>query len=201
MGVPAEKLYTLEEYVALEVSTGIKHEYDRGVVTVAGLGRVKATVGGTPEHARLAARLASVLENHLTGKPCKPFSSDLKIKAGARFVYPDVTVLCPPVKRDPELRDVVENPKVIFEVISDSTEAYDRGEKFALYRQNLELTDYILISPTRRYAEHYMRIDADHWNLAFLGPDSMLHLPGIECEIPLAVLYEGMELLMEQPAA
>ena len=99
------------------------------------------------------------------------------------------------MRRDPEFADAIVNPRVVFEVLSDSAEAYDRGEKFALYRQNEELIDYILISPTRVYAEHYMRTDSNTWNLAFLGPGSMLRLPSIECEIPLGTLYEGMEML------
>ncbi len=187
MGLPAEKLYTLQEYVALEAATGIKHEYDHGVVT--------AMAGGTPEHARLAMRLGATLENLVNGKPCKPFSSDLKIKAGGKIHYPDVSVLCPPVKRDFDLPDAVTNPRVVFEVLSDSTEAYDRGEKFAFYRENLELIDYVLISPTRVYAEHYTRTPTNTWNLEFLGPGSVLHLASIECEIPLNSLYEGMEML------
>lgn len=187
MGLPAEKLYTLEEYVKLEAATGLKHEFDSGVVT--------AMAGGTPEHARLAARTTFVLEDNLKGKPCKPFSSDLKVKAGGKVLYPDVSVLCPPVKRDPAFPDAVLNPRVIFEVLSESTEAYDRGAKFALYRENRELTDYVLISPERIYGEHYSRHNDDTWNLTFLGAQSVLRLPSVECEIPLASLYEGMELV------
>lgn len=190
MGLPAEKLYTLSEYVALEVATGIKHEYDHGTVT--------AMAGGTPEHAMMAANIIGLLRDRLKGKPCKPFGSDLKIKAGDRVFYPDVSVLCPPVKRDPELPDAILNPRVVFEVLSDSTEAYDRGEKFALYRQNLELAEYVLVSPTRVYAEHYTRAENDTWNLAFLGSESILRLPSIDCEITLISLYEGMELLVKE---
>ena len=188
MGLVAEKLYSLDEYAALEAASGVKHEYDHGIVM--------AMAGGTPEHSRIAMRIGSVLEDALKGKPCKPFNSDLKIKTAGRVLYPDVSVLSPPVKRDPELPDAVLNPRVVIEVLSDSTEAYDRGEKFALYRQNKELTDYILVSTARIYAEHYMRIDDDTWNLAFLGAESTLRLPGIDCEISLGSLYEGMEVLV-----
>ncbi|MDB6137938.1 MAG: hypothetical protein JWO94_1010 [Verrucomicrobiaceae bacterium] len=189
MGLPAEKLYTLDEYVALEVATGIKHEYDQG--------RVTAMAGGTPQHAMMAANVIGSLRDDLKGKPCKPVGSDLKLGIGDRFFYADVAVLCPPVKRAPELPDAIINPRVVFEVLSDSTEAYDRGEKFALYRQNEELIEYILISPTRVYAEHYTRAGtgSETWNLAFLGPESILHLTSIDCEVSLASLYEGMEML------
>ena len=187
MGLPNEKIYSLDEYVTLEVVTGMKHEYDHGVVT--------AMAGGTPEHAMMAANIIGGLRESLKGKPCKPFSSDLKVKAGSKILYPDISVLCPPVRRDPEFPDAVLNPRVVFEVLSDSTEAYDRGAKFAFYRQNPELTDYVLVSSTRVYAEHYLRALDDTWNLSFLGPESTLRLPSIDCEITLASLYEGMELL------
>ncbi len=189
MGLPADKLYTLSEYVALEVATGIKHEYDHGVVT--------AMAGGTAQHAMMAANIIGILRDNLKGKPCRPVGSDLKLGVGSRFLYADVAVLCPPVKRDPQLPDAITNPRVVFEVLSDSTEAYDRGEKFAFYRQNEELIAYILISPTRIYAEHYTRagIGSEIWNLAFLGTESTLHLTSIDCEISLASLYEGMEML------
>lgn len=187
MGLPAEKLYTIPEYIALEASTGIKHEYRDGVV--------QAMAGGTPEHARVSSQIGGALVAHLRGKPCKPFSSDLKIKAGERIFYPDVSVLCPPVQRDPALPDAVLNARVIFEVISDTTEHYDRGEKFSFYRLNSEMTDYVLVSPVRVYAEHYTRIEGDRWNLEFLGTGSTLKLPSIGCELALDEFYEGLELL------
>lgn len=187
MGLPAAQLYTIPEYLALEARTGIKHEYHDGTVT--------AMAGGTPEHARVMARITYALERHLSGKPCKPFSSDLKVKAGGKIFYPDISVVCPPVRRDTEITDAITNPKVIIEVLSESTENYDRVEKFAFYRENVELIDYVLISPTRHYAEHYSREANGSWNLEFLGPDSTLRLPSVECAIPISELYEGMELL------
>jgi len=188
MGQPAAQLYTIPEYLALEARTGIKHEYHAGVVT--------AMAGGTPEHARVTLRAGFLLEQHLKGKPCKPFSSDLKVKAGGKTFYPDVSVVCPPVRRDDEMTDAITNPRVIIEVLSESTENYDRVEKFAFYRENPELIDYVLISPTRRYAEHYSREANGSWNLEFLGGDSTLRLASIECEIPVAEFYEGLELLV-----
>ncbi len=187
----AQPFYTIPEYLALEAATGMKHEYHDGVVT--------AMAGGSPKHARVSVRIASTLDSLLKGKPCKPFGSDLKVKAGGKTFYPDVSVLCPPVRYDPLMPEAATNPKVIFDVISDSTEAYDRGEKFGFYRQNLEMTDYILVSSTRVYAEHYTRAAGDKWNLEFLGPGSVLSLPSIDCAMPLEAFYEGMELLADEP--
>ena len=188
MGQPAAQLYTIPEYLALEARTGIKHEYHAGVVT--------AMAGGTPEHARVTLRAGFLLEQHLKGKPCKPFSSDLKVKAGGKTFYPDVSVVCPPVRRDDEMTDAITNPRVIIEVLSESTENYDRVEKFAFYRENPELIHFVLIYPNRMEAVHYRRTGATTWNLEFLGGDSTLRLASIECEIPVAEFYEGLELLV-----
>ena len=190
MGLPARHYLSIPEYIALEVQTGIKHEYQDGVVT--------AMAGGSPEHSRVIAEIIGILRERLKGKPCKPFVTELKIKAGGRMLYPDVSVVCPPVRRDPELRDAVLNPRIVIEVLSDSTAAYDRSDKFGFYRQNAEMTDYVLVDPRRIYAEHYTRIEDGRWNLEFLGPDSVLRLPSIECEIPLSDCYEGMELLLDE---
>jgi Uma2 family endonuclease len=190
MGLPAEQLYTVAKYLALEVRTGIKHEYHQG--------RVTAMAGGSPHHSRMSNRIGACLETRLSGKPCKPFNSDLKIKASGRILYPDVSVVCPPLRRDEEIPDAVTNPRVVIEVLSDSTASYDRTVKFELYRHNSEMTDYLLVDPMRPYAEHYTRVDEHRWNLEFLGPEGILRLPSIECEVPMGDLYEGMEILGEE---
>ncbi len=184
---PADKLYTIPEYIALEVSTGLKHEYCEGVVT--------AMAGASPAHCIVAGNILGVFRDALKGKSCRPFNSDLKIRSGQKLHYPDASIICRPIRFDPELPDAVLNPRIVFEVISPSTEAYDRGEKFALYRQNEEMTDYVLVSPDRVYAEHYMRAPNGSWNLTFLGPGSTLTLPSIECEVALDSFYEGLDIL------
>lgn len=189
MGLPAEKHYTLNEYVALEAATGIKHVYDNGVVT--------ASPGSTPEHALVGSNIVHTLESRLKDKPCSPFSSDLKVMSGDRIFYPDVSVVCPPVRRAPEIPDAIFNPRIVFEVQTDATAGFDRGEKFEFYRQNEELHQYVLISSTRIYGECFIRTGATTWTITFLGPDSILELPCIDCEIPLSAFYEGMEMLAQ----
>ncbi len=149
MGQPAEKLYTIPQYAALEADSSVKHEYVDGVVT--------AMAGATPVHCYVTAGIIAVMKAKLQGRPCQPFSSDLKIKTGDNYHYPDVSIVCRPVIRDDEIPDAVVNPGAIFEAISPGTEAYDRGAKFAQYRLIAELQDYILVSPTRVYAEHYSK--------------------------------------------
>ncbi len=188
MGLPATKFYTIPEYLALEATTGQKHEYHDGVVT--------AMAGGSPAHSFVAGGILGELRNHLKGKPCKPFGSDLKVKAGGKVHYPDAAVVCPPMACDPDVTDAVTNPAVIFEVISDSTERYDRGAKFGFYRQNPDMTNYVLVSAERIYAEHYSRAEGDKWNLEFLGPGSLLNLPKVGCAIVIDAFYEGNEMLI-----
>ncbi len=203
MDLPQKTYLSIPEYLALEASTGIKHEYHDGVVTAMDDyqdGIITAMAGKNPEHARVSLRIGSTLENHLKGKPYKPFSPDLKIKAGGKILYPDLAVVCPPMRRDPELPDAVLNPRVVIEVLSESTANYDRSDKFGFYRQNAEMTDYVLVDPMRKYAEHYTRIEGDRWNLEFLGPDSVLRLTSIECEFPFSECYEGMEMLLDEQA-
>jgi Uma2 family endonuclease len=187
MGQPAEKLYTVSQYAALEADSSVKHEYVDGVVT--------AMAGATPVHCYVTAGIIAVMKAKLQGRPCQPFSSDLKIKTGDNYHYPDVSIVCRPVIRDDEIPDAVVNPGVIFEAISPGTQAYDRGAKFAQYRLIAELQDYILVSPTRVYAEHYSKTGDERWNLESLGAGSVLRLPSIESQVPLDSFYEGLDLL------
>ena len=128
---PAGRLaaYTYEEYRRFEDTNPARHEYVDG--------QILAMAGGTPAHARLQAAVLFALERRLEGRPCQPFPSDLRVKVVATGVatYPDVTVVCGSVETDAEDPRAVTNPTVIVEVLSDSTEAYDRGDKFEHYRQ------------------------------------------------------------------
>ena len=128
---PAGRLaaYTYEEYRRFEDTNPARHEYVDG--------QILAMAGGTPAHARLQAAVLFALERRLEGRPCQPFASDLRVKVVATGVatYPDVTVVCGSVETDAEDPRAVTNPTVVVEVLSDSAEAYDRGDKFEHYRQ------------------------------------------------------------------
>jgi len=187
LGQLAQKLYTVPQYAALEADSSVKHEYVDGVVT--------AMAWATPEHCYVTAGTIAAMKLKLQGRPSQPFSSDPKIKTGDNYHYPDVSIVCRPVIRDDEIPDAVVNPGVIFEVISPGTEADDRSAKFAQYRLIAELQDYILISPTRVYAEHYSKTGDERWSLEFLDAGSVLRLPSNECEVRLGTFYEGLDLL------
>jgi Uma2 family endonuclease len=120
------------------------------------------------------------------------------VEATGLFTYPDVTVVCNAPRFHPNGRDTLLNPRVLVEVLSSSTEAYDRGAKFAHYQSIGSLEEYVLVTQTSKRVEHYRRLETGQWLLSVSeGDDALLVLPGLGCQIPLAELYEGTELLDE----
>src|SRR5690606_28005990 len=120
-------------------------------------GEVFAMAGGSPRHNRLAARILTQLSMATEEKGCEPLSSDQRIAAEPlkRYVYADGTLVCGPVQTEPEAWDVLINPTVVVEVLSPSTETYDRGVKWEAHRRLPSLTDYLLVSQIRPYVEHF----------------------------------------------
>ena len=151
---------TYAEYLALEEKSPAKHEYADG--------EVYAMTGGTTEHARLAAAMIRELGVALRGKPCAPFSSDLRVRIEEtnRALYPDVTVVCGKLERARDDAQAVTNPTVIIEVLSDSTEAYDLGDKFAQYRRLRSVREVVFVSQRETRIEVYTRGADDRWLLA-----------------------------------
>jgi Uma2 family endonuclease len=149
--------YSYEEYRCFEEATDAKHEYADG--------EILAMAGGTPEHAALAAAVIAEFSRHLTGGPCSMFSSDLRvrIRATGLATYPDVTVVCGDLQRDVDDAHAAVNPTVLVEVLSDSTEAYDRGDKFTHYQLIPELRAYVLVSHRDRHVEVWSRDPAGAW--------------------------------------
>jgi Uma2 family endonuclease len=117
------------------------------------------------------------------------------VKAGnGSYTYSDVVALCGEPELEDEYLDTLLNPSVIIEVLSDSTEAYDRGEKFANYRRIDSLREYVLVSQNKVRIEHYRR-EADKWALSEVsGPDAILHLESIDCHVPVSTIYEKVDL-------
>ena len=186
MGEPALKRYSFAEYRQLEAASVTKNEYFEGYIL--------AMAGGTPEHSRLAAAVITQLENQLEGKPWAPQTSDMRIRIPATGLatYPDVSVVCGPLERDPEDADSVTNPVVIVEVLSKFTEAYDRGEKFYQYRQLASLQHYVLVSSGVNRIEHYERT-ASTWALHTAGPGAAVVLTSIGCTLSVDAVYRGVE--------
>lgn len=147
------------DYLALEQASETKHEYVNGLVY--------AMAGGTPEHSRLAMRLGRLIGNALEGRPCDAFSSDLRVRIAAtrRSTYPDLCVVCRELKRASDDPDAIVNPTLLAEVLSDSTEASDRGEKWAHYQRIESLQEYVLVSQRERRVEVFRRAD-EGWTYA-----------------------------------
>ena len=152
------------EYLAWEREQPERHHYLRG--------EVFAMAGGSARHNALGAAVIMELGLAFRGGPCRPFTSDQRvaIREGEHYVYPDVTVVCGSLEFAAGTRDTLVNPTVVVEVLSRSTEAYDRGAKWDDYRQLPSVTDYLLVSQTAPRIEHFQRGDGEwHYRVAVPG--------------------------------
>jgi Uma2 family endonuclease len=173
---------TYAEYLAAERTAEVRHEYLRG--------EVLAMAGGTPEHARIAANVIAALTTSLRGKPCAVFTSDLRIRIENtdRSTYPDVSVVCGKREAARDDEDALTNPTVVVEVLSDTTEADDRGEKFAHYRRIPSLRAYVLVSQRTPRIEVYRR-EGDEWILSEATSGQVARLVSIGVELSVDDVY------------
>ena len=171
------------EYLTFERGSPEKHEYVDG--------EVFAMSGGTGDHAAIAANLMGELRNQLFGRGCRVLTSDMRIKipGAGRYVYPDASVVCTPPEYTDETLDTLINPQVVVEVLSESSEAYDRGEKFEAYQTIPSLTSYVLASQTKARLEVFTRQDDGGWLLRSYGPGEHAVLTSIECSIDVDRVY------------
>lgn len=186
MGLPVNKRLSYKQYLDLERSTGIRHEWSDGIAV--------AMSGGAPRHSRLCLKIGARLEMGLQSSSCETYESNLKIMIPTtrQAKYADVTVVCGPLVRDDEDPLAVTNPTVLFEVLSPSTERYDRGDKFAAYQQITSLKHYVLVTTGWSRIELYTRIGDDSWTLRIHGAGDVLDIPAIGVSIPLDALYAGL---------
>ncbi len=173
---------TYADYLTAERDAQVKHEYLRG--------QVWAMAGGTIEHGRLAGAVISALSNALRGKACVVLSSDVRVRieGTGRTTYPDVSVVCGPRVVATDDRDAIVNPIVLVEVLSDSTEADDRGEKFAHYRRLDSLREYVLVSQREQRIEVFRRA-GDHWSLYEAGPTRSIELTSVGALLVVDDIY------------
>ncbi len=179
-----KRTYTFAEYIALEEQSDTKHELING--------EIYAVAHGTPEHGRLAMRLAWALKTALGRRPCEVFSSDVRIRVPATGLaaYPDLSVVCGKLEIDPENRNTITNPVVLVEVLSNSTEEYDRQDKFMHYRRLPSLKDYLLVDQREPRIEHYQRNDDGSWTLREVMPPGVVRL-SLGIEFAVADVYEN----------
>jgi Uma2 family endonuclease len=173
---------TYAEYLALEASSEQRFEFVDGAVY--------AMAGGTPEHSRLALAVGAELRSALAPKGCAVYTSDLKIRVEAtnRSTYADIVVICGPRRTSSIDPNAIVNPTVIVEVLSPSTEASDRGEKWRHYQRIDSLREYVLVSQDEPYIEVFRR-DGDEWVLRTATTGQMLELPSQGVRIPVDAIY------------
>jgi len=177
---------TLADAVAAEAETEVRHELVDG--------ELFAMAGGTLEHNDISANILGMLYAQLRGRPCRPVGSDQRVHivdedAG---LYPDVAIYCGPRRRSPTERTARVDPTVLFEVLSDSSEGYDRGRKFELYRSIPTLEHYVLVAQDRRRIEVFDRNDDGTWTLRIYGAGQTAPLPGVEVELVVDEVYEDV---------
>ena len=173
-----------EEYLAIERRAEYKSEYVDGVMY--------AMAGGSERHNLIVGNLITELNVQLRNSPCRVYPSDLKVRVpnSKRFFYPDVSVVCDETQFADDERDVVLNPVVVVEVLSESTAAFDRGKKFQSYQQIESLQEYMLVSQDEHLVEHYLRQDDGHWLYTKVGGlDEAIALPTIKCRLVLSNIY------------
>jgi Uma2 family endonuclease len=191
---PQRKL-TEAEYLEIERRSEVKHELVDG--------RMVAMAGASLAHVLLVTNLVGALGDQLKPREHTVCGSNLRVKIqkSGRFTYPDVAVVCERLELGTEQRDVLLNPRVLIEVLSDSTQAYDRGEKFEQYRSIPSFTEYLLIAQDRHHIEHYVRQKDGRWLLEetdSLG-DSVV-LESINCRLALADIYAKVRFAEEGQA-
>lgn len=175
------------DYLRFERFAQDKHEFIDG--------SVYAMAGKSPNHSTVCFNLHGLIHNQLRGKPCRGYSPNMKVATNEPelFSYPDLMIVCGQPTYHDKTSDVVTNPTVVFEVLSPSTESYDRGEKFLRYTNNIaSLEDYVLIAKGSPHAELYSRTSGLK-KVEIDGLDSILKLETVECEIPLSELYDRIE--------
>jgi Uma2 family endonuclease len=206
MAEAAVQRVSVAEYLAMERQAATKSEYFNG--------QVFAMAGAKPPHNVIVFNTTVALGRQLGGGPCRGYSSDQRLvvpETGLR-TYPDISVVCGEPEFDEEDEDAITNPTLIVEVLSPSTEAYDRGDKFAHYHSLPSLQEYVLIAQDRPRIEHYVRGESGHWDYSSqpLGPVARLgalandlkatmRLPSIDCDLRLAEVYDQIEFPADLP--
>jgi len=184
---------TPEQYLALERQAAYKSEYFAG--------ETFAMAGASERHNMIVTNISREISLQFKGRPCKNYSNDLRVRISSTglYTYPDVVAICGEAQFEDEHQDTLLNPTVIVEVLSPSTEAYDRGEKSWHYRQIASLAEYLLVAQDRRHIEHYVRQADGQWLLSETGNlQDTIHLPSINCDLALAEVYDKVEIAAEK---
>jgi Uma2 family endonuclease len=187
MSTAALNRYTPEEYLAIDRHAEFKSEYIDGEIV--------AMTGASMAHNWIVANLGGELHSRLRGSPCRSAQSDMRVKVSPScYVYPDVVVVCGEPRLEDKSLDTLLNPALVIEVLSHTTEHYDRGEKFEHYRTVDTLREYVLVSQRQARVDRFARIGDDWAGTLCEGLGSLLNLQSVGCEIPLRDIYYGVDL-------
>lgn len=176
--------YTAKQYIALERKGKYKSEYINGYIV--------AMAGASRQHNQITFNIAGELRSQLRDLPCIAYVNDMRVKVSQTglYTYPDVVATCSEPQFEDTHMDTLLNPTVIMEVLSESTEAYDRGEKFAHYRRLPSLTDYVLVAQNKACVEHYIR-RGEQWVLSEVSDlDGKIHFDSIDCDLLIREIYD-----------
>ena len=174
---------TYAEYLAAEAVAEVRHEFLNG--------EVWEMAGGTIEHGALALAVAGELRAALRGKPCRAFSSDVRVRIPETDLatYPDLSIVCGQLETSPDDKDAITNPILLVEILSDSTEAYDRGAKAAHYRRISSLREYVLVSQSEPRIEVQRRSQGGRWELLEARPGETIELVSLGVRLDVAAVY------------
>lgn len=181
--------YTIEQYLQLERAGDQKHEYLDG--------QIYAMAGNSEIHNLISAHILGILYGQLRKRPCRAYPSDMRVKVARSklYTYPDISIVCGPSLFDDAQTDTLLNPTVVFEILSPSTESYDRGKKFEHYRSLPSLQEYILISQSSYLVEQFVRQNEHVWLLTLHNAlDHQLHLQSGGASLLLEDIYENIVL-------
>jgi len=188
MSTQAQHGYTPEEYLALERRAPCKSEYYAG--------EISALAGASRWHNLIVANVIGESRSQLKGRPATVYPSTMRLKVNSTglYTYPDVAVVCGEPQFEDAQQDTLLNPTLIVEVLAESTEAYDRGGKFAHYRKLDSLLGYVLIAQAKPHIEHHARQPDNRWLLEEADTlSATLYLPSIDCRLSLAEVYDKVE--------
>jgi Uma2 family endonuclease len=175
----------VQDYLALDRQSAVKHEYIDGTIV--------AMAGGSARHNIITTNIAATLHTQVRQRPCTVYSSDMRVSIAQHgfYTYPDVTVVCGQSDYEDSREDTLRNPTLIVEVLSPSTESYDRGKKSQYYRTIASLQEYVLVAQDAFHVEHFTRHSAYQWLFVeSVEPEDVLHFTSINCMITLKDIYE-----------
>lgn len=188
MSFPAQSRYTAKQYLELERRANYKSEFVNG--------QIYAMSGANRIHNQITFNLAGLLHTQLRGRPCEAYVTDMRVKISATgmYAYPDVAALCAEALFEDKQLDTLINPTLIVEVLSPSTEAYDRGGKFSHYRKIQSLIEYVLIAQDRYSVERFLRQENQWLFSEFSKQSDVVHLQSIQCDLLLLDIYDKVSI-------